>query len=101
MSPGNGGFGHLGLLHEKLLDFTRIDVEAAGDDEVTQAPAQGVVAVRRNGGQVSGVEPSVAKDGPGSFRLPPIAPEDIRALQPDLASLTLRDGLALCIEKAH
>ena len=39
------GFRDAVLLLEELLDLARIDVEAAGDDQVALAAAQGVIAV--------------------------------------------------------
>jgi hypothetical protein len=32
------GFAHAGLLGEQFFDFARIDVEAAGDDQVAASP---------------------------------------------------------------
>ena len=76
----HGGFGHLRLFQQKLLDLARIDVEAAGDDEVALAAAKRVVAVGRKGGQVAGAEPAVDERCARGLFAAPVAGEDIRAL---------------------
>ena len=45
---GNRCFRDLGLLHQELFDLARINIEAAGDDEVAAAAAQRVIAVWRS-----------------------------------------------------
>src|SRR5665213_1359020 len=57
----HGSLQHAGILYQRLFDLARIDVEAAGDDQVAAASAQGVVAVGRPDCQIAGAKPSIVK----------------------------------------
>ena len=51
---GDGGFGDFFLLEKKLFDLARIDIEAAGDDQVA-APALAACSSRRRSSPMSPV----------------------------------------------
>src|SRR4051812_12424825 len=54
------------LLLEKLLDFARINVEAARNDEIALAAGEGVITVGGTSGQIAGAKPAViGKRGAG------------------------------------
>lgn len=74
--PADGGFAHTGLFEQELFDLARVDIETAGDDEVTLVAAQCVVAVGGAGGQIAGVEPSLAPRGGGGIGAAPVAGTD-------------------------
>src|SRR5699024_11940994 len=61
-------FGDLGVGVVELLDLLGVDVLAAPDDHVLQAPGDLVVAVLVHAGQVPCVEPAVGLDGGGGDR---------------------------------
>src|SRR5579864_113665 len=57
----DGGLGDALLLFEELFDLARIDVEAAGDDEIALTAAQRVVAVGGADREIAGAEVAVAE----------------------------------------
>ena len=60
---GNADHRHVGdrrMAEQRVLDFGRIDVLAAGDDHVLHAVVDVEVAVRVEIAGVAGVEPAVA-----------------------------------------
>ena len=83
------GFGHAVLLLEELLDLSRIDVEAAGDNQVALASAQGVIAVGRARGDVAGAEIAVDESRARSFVAPPIARENVGTFQMHFADFAV------------
>ena len=78
-----------------VLDFLRVDVEAAGDDEVL-APADDVdIAVVVDLAEVAGDEVAVVAElGLRLFGHPPVALEDVRALDLDHADFAARERRA-------
>ena len=44
-SANDGSFSHLGLLSQKVLDLTGIDVDAPRNEEIASAALQSVIAV--------------------------------------------------------
>src|SRR5436305_14152019 len=57
------GLADLWLLEQELLDLARIDVVAAGDDQVALSPAQRDVAVLGALREVAGLKPAVEERG--------------------------------------
>jgi hypothetical protein len=61
------------MLVKDLLDFARVDVAAAADDQVLLAVDDRVVAVGVDGGEVAGAEPAVGDRFRGGLRPFPVA----------------------------
>ena len=79
----HGRFDDTGHGVDHVLDFLRIDVEAAGDDQVLGAADDGDVAVGIAPAHVAGLEPAVGGEFLGGlFRHLPVADEDVVALAP-------------------
>ena len=49
------------MLGQKLFDLARVDVEAAGDDEVALAAAKRVISIRRDRSEIAGAEPAIVE----------------------------------------
>src|SRR3954469_6975405 len=99
---GNAEHDH--LVHawygvDRLLDHLRIDVEAAGDDHVLLAVDQEEIAVAIDIADVAGEEAAVDEGLRGSFGLIPIAPDDVRALDADLADLARRQYACRIVQR--
>src|SRR5581483_9928414 len=72
---------------EYLFDFARIDIEAAGNNQVFAAVGNIEVAFLIHVAQVAGVHPAVVKDSLGLLLALPIALHDVWTLDHDLADL--------------
>ena len=95
-------FDDAGQRVDLLLDFLRIDVEAAGDDEVLRAADDAQIAVRQQLAHVAGAE--VAVGGELLARLlrhAPVAGEDVRPLDLDAADLAGRAAASVVVDDAH
>src|ERR1700722_1303436 len=99
--------GHADHLHvldfrmavEKLLDLARIDVLAAADDHVLDAPDDVAIAFRVDGGEVAGVHPARRIDGlAGALRIVPIAEHHRIAAREELAGRAGRHDPALRVD---
>ena len=88
-------FGDLRLFHEELFDLARIDVEAARDNQVAAAAAQGVVAVGRSLRDVAGLEPAIDERGARGIVTPPVSGEHVRTFQIQLAGFAVGHFLAV------
>src|SRR5207249_9960373 len=73
----HGGFAHPGILEQKLLDLSWIDVESAGDDQIAAASAKGVVAIRRANAEISGTKPALVKGRGCRIRTAPVFREEM------------------------
>ena len=65
--------GDAGMGEEKLLDLARIDVLAAAQDHVLDAPGDAREALGVDHGQIARVHPAVDQDGVGPFAVVPVA----------------------------
>ena len=93
--PITARFDHAGDGVDLALDLLRVDVEAAGDDEVLAAADDRDVAVVADQPEVAGDEEAVGAElGRGLLRHPPVALEDVRPLHLDHADLALRQRRA-------
>ena len=82
------GFGHAVHFVEITLDLLRIDVVAAGDDEVFAAPDDGQIAVGIETADIAGLEPAIGREFFARFfGHAPIAGEHIGAAHLDVADL--------------
>ncbi len=79
------GFHHLRVAVETLLDFQRLDVLSAGDDDVLGAILDLDVIVRVHHREVAGMEPAVAEGLRRGSRVVQISLHDRVAAQHDLA----------------
>src|SRR5205807_2176141 len=71
------------------LHLARVDVEAAGDDELLDPAADREGAVLPDLADVAGAEETVVGESlPGRLRVAPVAPEDLAAFEQDLVELT-------------
>ena len=86
----HGRLGDAGQRVDLALDLLRIDVEAAGDDQVLGAPDDRDVAARVDPSEIAGDEETVGAElGRGLVGHPPIALEDVRAADLDHAELAV------------
>src|SRR3954463_13388377 len=91
----HGGFDHARHGVDLALDFLRIDVETAGDDEILAAAEDVDVALVVDLAEVAGDEKTVvAKFRLGLLRHAPVSPEHVRALDLDHADRIRRKLLA-------
>src|SRR5579884_1350607 len=91
----DGYLGHSRVHQQNLFDLARVHVVAAADDEPARPPRNRVVAVGASPAQVSSVEPAVGVErGGGRIRALPVALEDVRATDLDLARSLVMDRLA-------
>jgi hypothetical protein len=74
-----------GVLVEDVLDLGRVDVLAARDDHVLRPADDPVVALVVARRDVAGEEPAVGEGGGRRLRVPPVAGEDVRPLDEQLA----------------
>src|SRR5262245_14899260 len=72
-SSDDGDLAHPRVPEQHLLDLARIDVGAAGDDDVLGAVLERQIAVGVEGAEVAGVQPAIAQGVGGSRRILPIA----------------------------
>ena len=79
------GVGDRRVLVQHGLDLGRVDVLAAGDDQLLQPAADPVVALVVALGDVAGQQPAVAERGRGRLVVAPVAGEDVRAAHEQLA----------------
>ena len=85
------GFDDAGQGVDFGFDLLRIDVEAAGDDEILGAPDNVNIALRVDLADIAGDEKPVrAKLGLGLLRHTPIAAEHVRTLDLDDADVSVR-----------
>jgi len=94
-SANDRGFSHLGLLGQKVLDFTRIDVEAPRNDQIASAALQSVIAISSARGQVTRAEVLFDK---GLFRglaVSPVFTKHIRAANVKFSGLPVRNRLSI------
>src|SRR3546814_3667744 len=82
-----------------VLHVARVDLVAAGDDDLLQAVDQVGIAVLVHGADVAGMEPAVALRPRGLRRLLPIARHDLWPAQADLALLAPRHPRASAVER--
>src|ERR1700730_2578028 len=92
-------FRHLRLFAEKFFDLAWIDIESARDDQVASPPNQCMVTVRRPDREVARAEPTVCERFTRGLCLVPIAGENIRPTQVDLARFSIPDRAPLEIEE--
>ncbi len=59
---------NVGMLHEGLFDFTRVDVLAAADDDLTQPSVESQQTSTVHRAHVAGMEPAVRVDDVGADR---------------------------------
>src|SRR3954468_18229924 len=97
----DGRFGDTGLLAQKLLDFARVDVEPAGNNQIAQAGLQREVSVRRPDADVAGSEPAVAERLPRARRIPPVLAEHVRTADADLPGRPIGCRLSVSVEDAN
>ena len=88
--PDHRAVAHRGVLHQRLLDLGRVDVEAAGDDHVLQAVDDEQVALVVEVADVAGVVPAEARGRGGRLRVLVVAGHHERAAHDDLAALAGR-----------
>ena len=81
----DGGLRDGRMLVEDVLDLGGIDVLAAGDDHVLRPAHDPVVALLVAGGHVAGQQPPVGERGLGRLEIAPVAGEDVRAPDDELA----------------
>src|SRR5258708_10317186 len=95
----HGGFDHARHGVDLALDFLRIHVEAAGDHEILAAAENVHIAFAVDLAEIAGDEEAVvAEFGFGLLRHPPIALEDVRALDldhPDYFACKLLAGFGI------
>src|SRR5438067_1535733 len=86
---------HVGVGVQEFLDLARIDVLAAADNHVLDAPDDVDVALVVHGRQVTGVHPARGVDGlTGRFGIVPVTEHDAVAARAQLARLTPQQDLA-------
>src|SRR5690606_36382375 len=84
------------------LDLLRIDVEAAGDDEVLGAADDMNVAALIDRRDVAGDEEAVLAEFRGCLlRLAPVAAEDVRPLRLEHSDRAPRQRLPVLVGNAH
>src|SRR5207302_1321397 len=86
------------VLVERSLDLERRDVLAAADDHVLEAVDDVEEALLVEDADVARIEPAVAECAPCRLRILPVAREDLRAADDDLAGLAGRHGLSIGID---
>jgi hypothetical protein len=87
----HGGVDDIRVETQHRLDLRGRDVESAGDDEFLGSVHDGSEAVLVDGHDVAGAQPAAGQEGlRGLLRVVPIALEDLRALQQQLARLARR-----------
>ncbi len=88
---------------KNLLDFSRVDVVAATDDQVLGAVDDEVETVLVAIAEVAGVQPAAAQRGLGRLRLPAVTLHDVVAADEDLADVVLarRQWLVVLAADAH
>src|SRR3954449_2358715 len=86
---------HPGVVLQGRLDLARVDVEPAADDELLRAPGDLEAAVPVvDPAEVPGAEPAVVRERVGRRVGPvPVAVEDLRAADEDLAVLAVEPDL--------
>src|SRR5262249_41952439 len=72
----NGGFGHIGMAQQRLLDLRGRDLLPAPVDHVLDAANNEEISVPVEVSQVAGSEPAVAKRGIGGGDIIVISPRD-------------------------
>ena len=89
------------MLQQRRLDLGAVDVLAAADDHVLLAVDDvveaGLVAIA----EVAGAEPAAAERRLGGLGIVPVAGDDVRPADPDLADLALGDVVAVVVDDAH
>ncbi len=103
---GVGPADHRHLLDRRvalqhLLDLARVDVAAAGDDQVPGAVEQGEIPVLVEAADVAGVEPAAPHGGRGRLGVLPVAEHDRVAPNGHLADFAGRLFLARGIDDAQ
>ena len=82
-------FGDGGMGHQPVLDLDRIDVLAAADDQITQPALEVQVAVGHAPEVTGGVPPLTIEGRLRGGLVGPVAEEDLRPPNPDLADVTV------------
>src|SRR6185312_5514056 len=95
------GFGDFRLFLQEFFDFARINVEAAGDNQVAFAAGERVIAVFGARGEVSGAEVSVVKSLAGGLFAAPIADKNVGSAQINLAGFAVGNRIMCGIEQAQ
>src|SRR5229473_2550642 len=98
---GYSRFRNLFLLLKKLLDLSRINIEAAGDDQVAPASAQRVVTIGRTYRQVASAEIAVEKGGARGFVPFPVTGENIWPFEMDFTGFVIGYRLAAFVEEQY
>src|SRR6185312_13520254 len=86
----NDAFGDLGILVDRLLDVARIDLVAAGDDDVLDAVDEEKVTVGVEVADIAGAQPATAEHRGGRLGLAPISRHDLRSAHRHFAALACR-----------
>ena len=86
---------------QHLLDLARIDVGAAGDDEVLGAVLEVQIAVGVEGADVAGVQPAAAQGRGRGLVVAPIAGHHHVAAAEDFAGLARRQWPVLRVRNHH
>ena len=91
------------MLTQYFLNFTWVDVEAAGDNDFLDAGDQADEAVFFHDAHVTGAEPAVVEGGFGGLRVVEVALEHLVAACEDLALDAVRLGLiqVVRVRNAH
>src|SRR5215831_10149845 len=76
---------NLRLLHQELLNLTRINIEPTRNNQIAPAPAQRVISIGRLLRNIPSLEPPIHESSLCSLRFLPIPREDIRSFQMKLS----------------
>ena len=87
----------LRVAHEEALDLNRVQVLTAGDDDVLLAVHQIVEAFLVLARHVAGVEPALLDRFLGGLRILVVLLHDARALDAELADLSLRHRIVILV----
>src|SRR5581483_7794646 len=81
------------------LDFGRVDVEAAGDDEISLAVAEADVAVFVHAGQIAAAIPAFFCEGVGCrFGAVPVSTHQVCGVHEELSDLAWSDVCLLAVD---
>ena len=84
------------MLRQNVLNFARVDVVAAADDEFTRASGDRVVAIGATPAEIARLEPAIGAERLGGHvGALPVAREDVWPAHLDLANLAVRNGCAV------
>ena len=90
------------MLHQHLFDLGGVHVEPRHDDEVLHSVDEVQVAPVVDGGDITGHQPALGVDRTGGGVLVvPVAGEDVRAPDPQLAGVTDQHVVAVLVDEAQ